>query len=76
MSRRKGSRNTHLIRTTTVALSENEFLKKISSSSIVETYCEGYEIVNGKAKRKKGLDGHYFNNELKLKYIPNNLPVS
>jgi hypothetical protein len=69
MSRRKGSKNTHWLVTTTVALSDSEFLKRKHISSFVETYCQGYEFINGVKKRKKELDGHYFTKELRLKSI-------
>lgn len=69
--RKKGSKNRHLLRVTTVALKDNEYLRKISSrSNMVETYCEGYEVINGSGRRKPSLDGYYFNSELKLKYVP------
>lgn len=58
------------IRLTTVALSENEFLKPIFHSSIVETYCEGYQLNdNGRITKRKDLDGHYFTKELNLKPV-------
>lgn len=58
------------IRCTTVALTENEFLKPIYHSSIVETYCEGYQINdNNRITKRKDLHGHYFTKELTLKPV-------
>lgn len=51
------------LRLTTVALEDDQHLKPVYHSSIVETYCKGF--TNG--KRDKTLDGHYFTKELTVK---------
>ena len=58
------------VRLTTVALEENEFLRPRYHSSIVETYCEGYQINdNYRITKRKDLNGYYFTKELHLKPV-------
>lgn len=58
------------VRLTTVALEDNEFLRPRIHSSIVETYCEGFQINdNGRITKRKDLNGHYFTKELTLKSV-------
>lgn len=49
---------------TTIALTDEQYLKWINKVSIVEVYCKGYTD----GKRDKSLDGYYFIKELKIKH--------
>ena len=58
------------LRLTTVALDETQFLRPRYHSSIVETFCDGYQINdNGRITKRKDLTGHYFTKELFLKPV-------